>query len=156
MKNHKIEFNNGFVTAIALFLEHKLFTELLPKDKEGKLICDLRLYGATDHLYNIEIPKSLKAKWKIFLLSKYIWVDSWLGKYLSFFGSDFQKNLILYKKTGNLVTKIFLWKERCFQNRLMHFKDTKITDELFKEAEEILKLIDEEVFGTKEVIMEYR
>lgn len=47
----KPEFNNGFVTAIALFLEHK------NESKEGRL--DLRLYVATDHLYEMEFPARL-------------------------------------------------------------------------------------------------
>lgn len=112
-----MEFNNGFVTAIALFLEHKNFNEMLPKDKESKVICDLRLYGATDHLYDIEIPTTLSEK---------------------------------------LKNKIIGWRDRCFHYRLEHFKDTKITDKLFTEAEDILKRIDEEVFKTKKVVMNYR
>lgn len=48
-----IEFNNGFITAIALFLEHK------NKDRELNKFNDLRLNGATDHLFDIEIPENL-------------------------------------------------------------------------------------------------
>ena len=112
-----MEFNNGFVTAIALFLEHKNFDSHLPKDKEGKVICDLRLYGASDHLYDMEIPEVFDSK---------------------------------------LRNRILEWKDKCFENRLEHFKDTKITDIIFKEAEDILACIDEEVFKTKKVIMKYR
>lgn len=55
----KIEFNNGFITAIALFLEHKNRESHMPKTEEGKLICDIRLYGAADHLFDLEIPNKL-------------------------------------------------------------------------------------------------
>lgn len=113
----KIEFNNGFVTAIALFLEHKNFTSHLPRDKENKLICDLRLYGASDHLFDLETPKSLPGKIK--------------------------------KRINSLRSKAFL-------HRLDHFEDSKYTDYLFKEAEHILKAIDEQVFKTKKFIMRYR
>lgn len=113
----KIEFNSGFVTAISLFLEHKMFTDMLPKDKEGKIICDLRLYTATDHLYDMEIPEVFD---------------------------------------GKLRNRILDWKSKCFENRMEHFKDTKITDALFKEAEDILAQIDLQMFQTKKVIIKYR
>jgi len=51
-----MEFNNGFITAIALFLEHKNFSSHMIRDNAGKVTHDMRLYGATDHLFNIEIP----------------------------------------------------------------------------------------------------
>lgn len=116
MKN-SITFNNGFVTAMTLFLEHKMWTELLPRDKNGKVYLDLRLYGATDHLYNMEIPEILSKK---------------------------------------LQKRIFIWRDKCFKNRMNNFKNTLVTDELFKEAEDILAKVDEEIFKIKKVIMRYR
>jgi len=113
----RIKFNTGFITAIALFLEHKNFISHMPKDKEGKIITDLRLYGATDHLYDLEIPKNLPR---------------------------------------NLRKRILKWVTNCFKHRLDLFKDTKITDELFKEAENILAYIDNKIFKTKKVVMRYR
>lgn len=114
---NKPEFNNGFITALALFLEHKNADWHVPKDKEGELITDLRLYGATDHLYDLEIPKKLPDKIK--------------------------------KRINSLMSKAFL-------HRLDRFEDNKYTDSLFKEAEQILKAIDEQLFKTKKVIMNYR
>lgn len=54
----ELEFNNGFVTAIALFTQHKhQFRELREIHRS-----DLRLYAATDHLYDIELPEHLPKK----------------------------------------------------------------------------------------------
>jgi hypothetical protein len=116
-----VEFNTGFITAIALFLEHKNFTSHMTKDKEDKVITDLRLYGATDHLYDIEMTCHVT-------------------------------NLM----TDKLLKKITKWRAKCFHHRLDQFKDTKLTDDLFKEAEDILAQIDKEVFHTSEVVMNYR
>jgi len=54
------EFNNGFLTAIALFLEHKNFHLV------NTLTCqsDSRLYGAADHLMEMHIPEFLEEKLK--------------------------------------------------------------------------------------------
>ena len=58
-----IEFNNGFITAIALFLEHKNFTDQVIRARDtGNVTCDLRLYGASDHLYDMEVPSDLSKK----------------------------------------------------------------------------------------------
>ena len=54
-----IEFNTGFITAIGLFLAHER-DEWHREDK----IRSLTLYGATDHLHNLEIPKRLPKKLK--------------------------------------------------------------------------------------------
>jgi len=51
MKCEKHEFNTGFVSALAKFLAHQM--ERFPSE------CDHRIYGATDHLFDIEIPKNL-------------------------------------------------------------------------------------------------
>jgi hypothetical protein len=112
-----IEFNTGFISAIALFLEHKNTLEFMPKDKEGKLISDLRLYAATDHLYDMIIPESLDTQ---------------------------------------LRNRIIKWKAKCFHYRLASLKTTKIADELFKEAEDILAYIDNKIFKIKKVVMRYR
>lgn len=128
---HKVTFNTGFITAIALFLEHKDNWQKMKIDKSDEngimkkvLLSDLRLYGATDHLYDMEIPKFRKVN--------------------------------MPKSMFKTLQRIIRWRAKCFHYRLEHFKDTKITDELFKEAEQILKAIDEKVFQTKEVIMRYR
>ena len=112
-----VEFNNGFITAIALFLEHKNFTEQIIFNRDSKVIYDLRLYGAVDHLYDMEIPKSISEK---------------------------------------LRKKILNWRKKCFTYRLEHFDTTKVTDGLFKEAEDILAKIDFLLFKTKKVRMNYR
>lgn len=50
----EIEFNSGFVTALALFYGHlHQFQETRFRDE------DLRIYPATDHLYYIEYPENL-------------------------------------------------------------------------------------------------
>ena len=49
----EVEFNNGFVVALALFYGHR------NKEEIRKPSYDLRIYGAADHLFNIEIPKKL-------------------------------------------------------------------------------------------------
>lgn len=121
---HKITFNNGFITAITLFLEHKDNWQRIIIDKPDAgeimkkvLLSDLRLYGATDHLYDMEIPEILSIK---------------------------------------LRSKIISWRSKCFHYRMEDFKDTIRTDKLFKEAENILVKIDEEIFKTKKVVMRYR
>lgn len=48
-------FNNGFLTAICLFLEHKMDYSKVHRE----LNSDLRLYSAYDHLIDIEIPTDL-------------------------------------------------------------------------------------------------
>ena len=53
------EFNNGFLTAIMLFVEHKTMRDHIVSDEKGNVKWDMRLYGATDHLYAIEIPEDL-------------------------------------------------------------------------------------------------
>lgn len=108
-----MEFNNGFVVAIGLFLEHKWqFREL-----KGKGFSDLRLYCATDHLFDMEIPNNISEE---------------------------------------LKERIEKWREECFKNRLNITKNYEVGDKLFEEGEDILKEIDEEVFKTKEVEMNYR
>lgn len=109
----KIEFNNGFVTAIALFLEHKIDAY----DMRNKGMSDLRLYGATDHLFDLEIPKNLSKK---------------------------------------LKKRIIRARDKAFKLRLENSKDWKIADKLFKEFEDILIKIDEEIFKTKKVKTNYR
>jgi len=50
-----VEFNNGFVTALALFYGHR---EQFQREQE-LLKHDLRIYGASDHLFDIEYPANL-------------------------------------------------------------------------------------------------
>jgi len=151
-----MEFNNGFITAIALFLEHKSDIKYAPKDKNGKLvISDLRLYVASDHLYEMEIPKSIIRKAKICRFSIWLWKESWIGIYLKFCRAN-ADILIPYKKVYCFYLKILNWRQECFIHRLDHFKDTKFADKLFEEAEDILAQIDEGVFQTKKVEINYR
>jgi len=53
----EIEFNNGFLIAIALFLEHK--SKEIYEDYPALLMS-----GAKDHLYDLQIPISLSKKLK--------------------------------------------------------------------------------------------
>lgn len=55
-----IEFNNGFITAIGLFLAHERDEWAREDDKRSHT-----LYGATDHLYGLEIPSKLPKKLKL-------------------------------------------------------------------------------------------
>jgi hypothetical protein len=52
------EFNTGFVTALALFYAHSMDRELMNGAK-GIDTASLSLYGASDHLFDMEIPESL-------------------------------------------------------------------------------------------------
>ena len=45
------EFNNGFLIAITLFLQHKNQTHHIVRDDKGNIKWDMRLYASTDHLY---------------------------------------------------------------------------------------------------------
>ena len=54
MTDREIEFNNGFVTALALFYGHR--GGLQEQKRSG---WRLLLYGAADHLFDIEYPKNL-------------------------------------------------------------------------------------------------
>jgi len=51
---HEVEFNNGFVTALALFYGHR-------EDISASRILgqDTRIYPASDHLCDIEYPENL-------------------------------------------------------------------------------------------------
>lgn len=58
-QKEEIEFNNGFLTAIGLFLAHERDEWYREKSHRS-----LTLYGATDHLYNLQIPSKLPKKIK--------------------------------------------------------------------------------------------
>jgi len=58
-KEQKIKFNNGFVTALAMFYGH-VSQAPMPGTKDW----DCRLYAATDHLLDIEYPANLDKKLK--------------------------------------------------------------------------------------------
>lgn len=47
------EFNSGFVSALGKFLGHQ------HQSQATRLLYDLRIYGASEHLYDLEIPASL-------------------------------------------------------------------------------------------------
>ncbi len=78
-----IEFNNGFITALGLFYGHReQWREL--RRKERKEFRDQRIYGASDHLYDIEYPEGLddEVKEKVsaftdFVFSKRLEDTSW-------------------------------------------------------------------------------
>lgn len=56
LKPQRQTFNNGFIIALVLFLEHKNDERMKTKDM------DTRLYGAADHLFDMEIPALLHTK----------------------------------------------------------------------------------------------
>lgn len=60
------EFNNGFVTALALFYGHSMDGI----DKDGSN--DYRVYVASDHLYDLEIPACISEDLRTRLKA---WVD---------------------------------------------------------------------------------
>lgn len=97
------EFNNGFVTALGLFYGHSMNPSI--RDKQS---AHLVLYGATDHLADIEYPENISQELK--------------------------------EKISNFV-------DLAFSYRLSW--DTPINDiySIFEACREILKQIDEEVFG---------
>jgi hypothetical protein len=77
----EIEFNNGFVTALALFYGHR---EQAFEARTNIILHDLRIYCASDHLLDLEIPENisiqLKRKIKSFIrrvLSKRLESISW-------------------------------------------------------------------------------
>ena len=154
-EDKETDFNNGFITAINLFLEHKdNYLDAGRKKMQEFKISDLRLYGATDHLYDMEIPKSLQKKTIISCFFKRVFVDSWFGKYIKFFGGN-PEILVPYKGIAKLVLKIHIWREKCFEHRLSQ-NDFEFTDKIFAEGEDILAQIDKEVFHTAKVVMNYR
>ena len=54
-----VEFNTGFISALAMFYGHRMAWG----DEKVYQITkhDMRIYGASDHLYDIEYPKNLSA-----------------------------------------------------------------------------------------------
>lgn len=56
----KPDYNNGFITALVLFYGH--YNQW--KQESSYFSMDMRLYGASDHLFDIEIPKNLDKKLK--------------------------------------------------------------------------------------------
>jgi hypothetical protein len=58
----KIEFNNGFVTALSLFYGHRL-SNFEIRIKNAKHY-DLRIYSASDHLLDLEIPENISQELK--------------------------------------------------------------------------------------------
>lgn len=64
MSEEEVEFNNGFVTALALFYGHREQFRREAKDVPRLAMHDLRIYGASDHLYDIEYPQNLSPELK--------------------------------------------------------------------------------------------
>ena len=61
------EFNHGFVSALGLFLAHEQQGEYMRVLRPDSW--DFRINAAADHLYDLEIPKSIKPAFKKALLS---------------------------------------------------------------------------------------
>jgi len=58
-KKAEVEFNDGFITALTLFYGHReQFNEAALRATKH----DLRIYAASDHLFNIQIPKCLSLR----------------------------------------------------------------------------------------------
>jgi hypothetical protein len=107
VSGEEVEFNNGFVTALALFYAHAY--QLREAGFEGKWA--LVLHAATDHLLEMEIPSSLPPK---------------------------------------LRERVERFREEALAHRYEADDETALR--LFEECLEILKLVDEEVFGLKVVV----
>ena len=103
----EVEFNNGFVTALALFYAHAY--QLREARFKGRWA--LALHAATDHLLEMEIPSSLPPK---------------------------------------LRERVERFREEALAHRYEADDETALR--LFEECLEILKRIDEEVFGLKVVV----
>lgn len=58
-QKQNIQFNNGFITAIGLFLSHERDEWNRDDNKRS-----LTIYCAADHLYDLEIPSGLPIKLK--------------------------------------------------------------------------------------------
>jgi hypothetical protein len=54
-----VEFNNGFVTALALYYAHSMDDNLLDNKSVNASLVN---YAASDHLYDIEIPESISSE----------------------------------------------------------------------------------------------
>jgi hypothetical protein len=54
-----VEFNNGFITALALFYAHRFYNLSAFETIHKVFGPDLRLYGGSDHLLNIQIPSNI-------------------------------------------------------------------------------------------------
>jgi hypothetical protein len=102
-----VEFNNGFVTALALFYAHAY--QIQGARFKGRWA--LVLHAATDHILEMDIPSNLSPK---------------------------------------LRERVERFRERALAHRFE--ADDETAQELFKECLEILKLVDEEVFGLKVVV----
>jgi hypothetical protein len=109
MSTHdEILYNNGFITALALFYAHRFNTKLChPKDNY-----DFRIYAGSDHLYQIELPKNLP--------------------------SDLRERI---EKFVNTVQS------------LRYDATPKQAEELFEECLNILKELDERLFGLKVTVV---
>lgn len=102
------EFNNGFVTALALFYAHR------EQFKEArKLTHDMRIYAASDHLFDLEYPEN---------------IDTEVKEKVEVF-----TNWVFSVRLGSLLS----WEEG---------------EKIFDACKDILKLIDERIFGLKVII----
>jgi hypothetical protein len=107
MSGEEVEFNNGFVTALALFYAHAY--QLRETQFEGKW--SLVLHAATDHLLQMDIPESLPEE-----LRRRV--------------EEFRRWALAHRYEADDETAL----------------------RLFEECLEILKEVDEKVFGLKVVV----
>jgi uncharacterized protein YaaR (DUF327 family) len=107
MSEEEIEFNNGFVTALALFYAH-LYQQYSERFK-GEWV--LIICGATDHLIDMEVPNNIPQE---------------------------------------LKERVEKFKEKALSHR--YDANEEIAMELFNECLEILKEIDEKMFGLSVIV----
>lgn len=107
-ESEKVEFNNGFITALALFYGHND-----PSMREQSVLgrsWDYRLSGARDHLYDIEVPENLDEE---------------------------------------LKERVHAFREKVFSihDKYSLHPPSEEVNAVFKECVDILKMVDEKVFG---------
>lgn len=148
------EFGKGCSYCLALFLCHSerkpLFDEKVEKalnytpEQLAERDTSMWFYTATDHLYDLEIPKHFLIFENIYLWLKKKFITSWIAKKIKFY---FGKSLKF-----KYFKKYYLWNRRlrkihkiCFENRLRMDGKTnpKLKDFVINEAKELLRLFDE-------------
>lgn len=102
-----IEFNNGFVTALALFYGHR------ERQRYTKMTHDFRLDGAKDHLYDLEYPKKLdkNLKRKIKRFAKHVFQVHYAESFTTTNPERSNEIDKLFEKCASLLKEI---DETCF------------------------------------------
>ena len=135
----KSDFGEGLSYCLALFLCHSERPPLFPaelakkmgytKEKAEERNVAMWFYAATDHLYDLQIPRSFTIKANIYLRLKKI--------FKPFKFNYFRKYHLFNRRIGKLVGV-------CFRNRLK--LSGKVNPKLkvwaIKEAKELIRLID--------------